>query len=80
MDAKDRVDSLIKWLSVLNQGYVKPDVNATKSSGTSNTTGIVYDTKDFMPYIDKINHELSVSLGVAGVDLDAVNTRRTKNY
>jgi len=80
MDNKERVTMLINWLSVLNEGYVKPDANTAKAQETSNTTGIVRDTKDFIPYIDKINHELSLALRVPNVDLETVNARRTKNY
>lgn len=55
---KERV--LIEWLSVLSNGYVKPDVNKT----SSNSTGVVRDTKKFFPYIDELNDELCKRLEV----------------
>lgn len=80
MEENERVVLLINWLAVLNKGYVKPDVNTSKASGTSNTTGIVRDTKDFIPYIDKINAELATSLGIKSVNIDEVQKRRSQNY
>jgi len=76
----ERVQYLLQWLQILNNGYVKPDANASKSNGTSNTTGIVKDTKDFTPYIDKINVELAETLKVPNVDLTEIQKRRTQVY
>jgi len=80
MDDKERVQGLLEWLEILNKGYVKPDVNASKSNMVGNTTGVVSDTKDFMPYIDRINEKLAYFLKVDNVDLSSVNARRSKNY
>jgi len=80
MDDRELTNSLLRWLEILNKGYVKPDVNASKSNVTGNTTGIVSDTKDFMPYIDKINEKLAYVLSVDNVDLSSVVARRNKNY
>jgi len=60
MDELHKEKVLIEWLSVLSNGYVKPDVN--KTSG--NNTGVVRDTKKFFPYIDEINDELCTRLQV----------------
>jgi hypothetical protein len=80
MDDNERVIMLINWLSVLNKGYVKPDANTSKAPGTSNTTGIVRDTKDFIPYIDKINEELASALNIKSVNLEDVKKRRSQSY
>jgi hypothetical protein len=75
----DKVGALITWLEVLNRGYVKPDVNSGKA-GSSNHTGIVVDSKDFRPYIDKINEKLATLLNVDDIDLQSVKDRRERTY
>lgn len=58
--SEENAQSLINWLAVLSNGYVKPDVN----KGTSNVHGVVRDTKKFFPFIDSINERLCELLDV----------------
>ena len=80
MTELETANLLVAWLEVLNKGYVKPDANASKAIGTSNITGVICDTKDFMPYIDKINIELAKISGIGAVDTSEVQKRRTQSY
>ena len=48
-------EELIHWLEVLGNGYVKPDLSKT---ATNNTTGVVRETKNYFPFIMRINEEL----------------------
>lgn len=57
---------LIQWLEVLGKGYVKPD--STKGP-TSNATGVVWETKFYMPFIMSINSELCQRAGVTCPDI-----------
>lgn len=59
-ESRESVSDLIRWLEVLSNGYVKPDVNKS----TSNTQGVVRDTKKYFPFIDNINDKLCQDLGV----------------
>lgn len=47
---------IIRWLEVCCKGYVKPD---SSPSPSSNSTGVVTDTKNVMPIIFSINKELA---------------------
>lgn len=51
---QENANDLIRWLEVLSNGYVKPDVNKQ----SSNIQGVVRDTKKYFPYIDIINDSL----------------------
>ncbi len=79
-DCRDEVELLILWLKCLNEGYVKPDVNSGKPGVNSmNSTGIVKDTKDFIPYISGINETLSNIFGIE-TDLTSVQERKNRQY
>ena len=43
---------LLRWLEILNNGYVKPDVKGLSGNGC------VRDTKTYVELIDEINQEL----------------------
>ncbi len=62
-NSQDELHYLLKWLSVLSNGYVKPDVNKGHEA-SNNTTGVIRDTKDFRPYINAINKKLSETLNI----------------
>lgn len=79
---EEEVQLLINWLKVLSDGYVKPDVNYSKvvREGNpigGNTTGVVRDTKDNVPYMDAINATLADKFGIT-VDISAISERRNK--
>lgn len=59
-------DDLINWLGVLGKGYVKPD---TPVKPSANTTGVVWETKFYMPFIMAINAELCERAGVVCPDI-----------
>jgi len=65
MEAKEEreavVNSLIKWLDVLQRGRTKPD---TKAGG-----GVVRDAKDYIGYIKGINSKLAELLNVEEQDV-----------
>lgn len=52
-------NDLINWLNVLSNGYVKPDLSDNK-----NSTGIVRETKNYIPFIMAINARLCELSGI----------------
>ena len=58
---------LIDWLRALSNGYVKPDLTKGDSS---NTTGIVRETKNYIPFIMLINTELCRRAGLDCPDIE----------
>lgn len=49
---RDRENLLLRWLEILNNGYVKPDVKGLSGNGC------VRDTKTYVDLIDRINRQL----------------------
>lgn len=74
-------EDLISWLRVLGEGYVKPDIYAVDNQ---NTTGVVKDTAQYMPFIMSINSELCRRAGVDCPDvsrfLDFKDNDRERKY
>lgn len=58
-------EQLINWLGVLGNGYVKPD----HQNGSGNQTGVVRETKHYMPFIMLINKELCERAGLECPDV-----------
>ncbi len=48
------VGEMIRWLEVLSNGYAKPDL----SDRSTNGSGTVKETKNYMPFIMAINQKL----------------------
>lgn len=66
----EEVHQLLSWLSLLQEGYVKPDVYA-RDNKSSNGTGIIRDTKEYMEHIVSINKKLAEHF-----ELDSVKIKR----
>lgn len=66
-ESHEDIPHLIAWLKVLSNGYVKPDV-FKGGDASNNTTGVVRDTKSFMPYINGVNKKLSELLNTEDYD------------
>lgn len=66
-----KLDTLIRWLDVLQKGYAKPD----QTKGCCRDNGTVYETKHYKPYIDAINKELAERLGIEDKVIQITNRR-----
>lgn len=65
-------DQLLEWSKIIHNGYVKPDVNNSKSTdpGRYNPSGVIRETKGYDRIRTEINNELLRRMQRSSVNLE----------